>query len=182
MEWKQRTIRLVSKTRTRRETGLMPRGRTERRGIVSKDQHGSWWGGVPPLTPVYRRAVHCPRGQWSGARGASSGGGGCSVQCVSKHSANANRRARESLFETQNGSAGLTGTRHGKRSRVQPTVVRHKSKTGRLASISTTTNSKSRRSERRKEEEGKGEKKRKGYQFLGEKAVVFSIPFFSRFC
>lgn len=120
---------LSATARTRRETGMMPRGR--------KPKHPSkttkTWNlvGCPAVDPCPQKAAaaHGPGGQglpvvWSMV--AFLG-----VQCVSKQKAHANRRARESFSQTQT-VLRVSQARHmiGKRSRVQPTVIRHKSKRG----------------------------------------------------
>lgn len=110
----------------KRETGMMPRGRRKPKHPYPRPtRHGSWWG-VPPLTLAHRRLQRM-------APGASSGvvHGGILGGCVSKQKAHANRRTRESFSQTQTVlRVSQARCMIGKRSRVQPTVVRHKSKRG----------------------------------------------------
>jgi len=74
-------IGLVSNNKTKKGTGRVPRGKTERRGIRIQGPTWKLVGWCPAIDPCLQKGCAYPRGQWSGA----SGGGGCGVQRVSKH-------------------------------------------------------------------------------------------------
>ena len=108
---------LSATTRPRRKREGCREGGPNAAESVSKDQHGSWWGGVPPLTPVYRRAVLIP-----GASGQGLPVVGGAVCSVSASTGQCQPPGPRIPFRDTNGR--FCGSHWhvalGKRSRVQP--------------------------------------------------------------